>query len=80
MKVDLSYPSPESYSVNVSVSKTCYVGTPFIIELPTVDTICQILTSVGKNIKILKVDLAYECSENDMDPFDIKFLGLSWRS
>jgi hypothetical protein len=30
--VDLSYPSPHSHSVNISVSKTQYVGTPFILK------------------------------------------------
>jgi hypothetical protein len=77
--VDLSYPSPQSHSVNFSVSKTHYVGTPFILKLPTTDTICQVLTSVGKNIKIFKVDMARAFQQLYVDPFDRKFLGLSWR-
>jgi hypothetical protein len=53
--VDLSYPSPQKHAVNITVSKT--IRTPFQLKLPTTDHICQVLT-VGKNIKIFKVDLA----------------------
>jgi hypothetical protein len=52
--VDLSYPSPHNHAVNISVSKNTYVGTQFQLKLPTVDSICQVLNSVGKNIKKLK--------------------------
>jgi hypothetical protein len=69
--VDLSYQSPQSHSVNVSVCKTHDVGTPLILKLPTVDTICQVLTNVGKNIKIFKVDLAQAFQQLYVDPFDI---------
>jgi hypothetical protein len=56
--VDLSFPSPQQQSVNVSVSKTSYVGTPFKLKLPTIDNICQVINNLGKNVKIFKVDLA----------------------
>jgi hypothetical protein len=75
--VDLSNPSPQSHSVNVAVSKTHYVRMPFILKLPTVDSICQVLTNVGKNIKILKIDMARAFRQLYVDHFDIKFLGLS---
>jgi hypothetical protein len=78
--VDLSFPSPQQQSVNVSVSKTSYVGTPFKFKLPTIDNICQVLNNVGKNTKIFKVDLARALRQLYLDPFDIKYLGLCWRS
>jgi hypothetical protein len=34
---------------------------------------------LGKNIKIFKVDLARAFRQLHVDPFDIKYLGLSWR-
>jgi hypothetical protein len=77
--VDLSFPSPQDQAVNISVSKNSYVRTQFILKLPTVDTICQALNIVGKNVKILKVDLARAFRQLYLDPFDIKYLGLCWR-
>jgi hypothetical protein len=50
--IDLSFPSPQNQAVNISVSKSTYVGTPFKLKLPTVDNICQVLNNVGKNVKI----------------------------
>jgi hypothetical protein len=38
--VDLSFPSPAGHAVNLSVNKISYVGTPFFLQIPTVDTIC----------------------------------------
>jgi hypothetical protein len=78
--VDLSFPSPQQHSVNLSVSKNIYVRTQFILKFPTVDTICQALNLVGKNIKIFKIDLARAFRQLYVDPFDIKYLGLSWRN
>jgi hypothetical protein len=77
--VDLSFPSPHNQAVNISVSKNSYVGTPFHLKLPTTDHICQALNMLGKNIKIFKVDLARAFRQLHVDPFDIKYLGLSWR-
>jgi hypothetical protein len=77
--VDLSFPSPQNHAVNLSVSKNSYAGTPFTLKLPTTDTICQVLNTVGKNIKIFKVDLARAFRQLYIDPFDIKYLGLQWR-
>jgi hypothetical protein len=56
--IDLSFPSPQNQAVNISVSKSTYVGTPFKLKLPTIDNICQVLNNVGKNVKILKIGLA----------------------
>jgi hypothetical protein len=77
--VDLSLPSPQQCSVNLSVSKFSYVGTQLQLKLPTIDNICQVLNTVGKNTKIFKVDLARAFRQLYVDPFDIKYLGLCWR-
>jgi hypothetical protein len=77
--VDLSFTSGQTYAVNTTVSKTHYVGTPFSLKLPTVDSICQVLNVLGKNVKIFKIDLARAFRQLHVDPFDIKYLGLYWR-
>jgi hypothetical protein len=76
--VDLSFPSLQQHSINLSVSKNTYVRTDFLLKLPTVDTICQTLNLVGKNIKIFNVDLARAFRQLYVDPFDTKYLGLCW--
>jgi hypothetical protein len=76
--VDLSYSSTKGCSVNSTVSKHSYVGTHFGLKLPTVDSICQVLNHLGKNVKICKIDLARAFRQLHLDPFDIKYLGLKW--
>jgi hypothetical protein len=73
--VDLLFPSTQQHAVNLSVSKFTYVGTKFQLKLPTIDNICQVLNTVGKNIKIFKVDLVRASRQIYLDPFDIKYLG-----
>jgi hypothetical protein len=75
--VDLSFPSIHEQSVNSSVSNSHYVGTPFNLKLPTIDTVSQVLTLVGNNVKIL--DLAQAFRQLSLDPFDVKYLGLYWK-
>jgi hypothetical protein len=70
--VDLSFPSPQQQAVNLSVSKFSYVGRQFQLKLPTIDNICQVLNTLGKNIKNFKVDLATAFRQLYLDPFDIK--------
>jgi hypothetical protein len=76
---DLSFSSAQRQAVNASVSKFTYVGTPFSLKLLTVDIICQALNIVGQKVKIFKVELARAFRQLHVDPFDINYLGLSWR-
>jgi hypothetical protein len=76
--LDLSFPSHSGHSVNLSVNKNSHVRTPFSLRLPTFDTICQVLNIMGKNTKILKVDLARAFQQLHLDPFDVKYMGLRW--
>jgi hypothetical protein len=50
--VDLSFPSPAGHAVNLSVNKISYVGMPFSLRLPTVDTICDALNIMGNTTQI----------------------------
>jgi hypothetical protein len=63
----------------MSVSNSHYVGTPFNLKLPTIDTVSQVLTLVGNNVKIFKVDLARAFRQLNLDPFDVKYMGLYWK-
>jgi hypothetical protein len=56
--VDLSFQTVHNHAVNKSVSNSHYVGMPFSLKLATVDSICRVLTIIGNNLKIFKVDLA----------------------
>jgi hypothetical protein len=69
--VDLSFTSGQTYAVNTTVSKTHYVGTPFSLKLPTVDSICQVLNVLGKDVKIFKIDLARAFRQLHVDPLNI---------
>jgi hypothetical protein len=77
--VDLSYSSTQGSSVNSTVSKHSYVLTHFGLKLPTVDSICQVLNPLRKDVKIFKIDLARAFRQLHLDLFDIKYLGLKWR-
>jgi hypothetical protein len=77
--VDLSFTSGQTYAVNTTISKTHYVRTQFSLKLPTVESICQVLNVFGKNVKMIKIDLARAFRQLHVDPFDIKYLGLYWR-
>jgi hypothetical protein len=77
--VDLCFPSAQGHAVNLSVPSNSYVGTPYSLRLPIVDTIRQVLNVVGQNVKIFKVDLARVFRQLHVDPFDVKYLGLSWQ-
>jgi hypothetical protein len=68
--VDLSFPSIHEQSVNMSVSNSHYVGTPFNLKLPTIDAVSQVLTLV---------DLAQVFRQLNLETFDVKYLGLYWK-
>jgi hypothetical protein len=50
--VDLSFPSVHNMSVNALVAKNVYLETPFILKLPTVDTICEAISKFGCGVKL----------------------------
>jgi hypothetical protein len=77
--IDLSFPSVHQHAVNMSVSNSYKLRTSFTLKLPTIDTISQALTIEGNNVKIFKVDLAQAFRQLNLDPFDVKYMGLYWR-
>ena len=54
--IDLSF--PQGQSVNAGIPRDQYLGTPFILKLPTVDTITEQIKVLGRGCKLYKVDIS----------------------
>ena len=72
--VDLSY--PEGHSVNARVSKDHYLGTPFLLTLPSIDVITQKVKNLGKGSLLYKIDISRVFHHIKIDPGDYNLLGL----
>ena len=72
--VDLSY--PEGQSVNAGVSKDQYLGTPFLLTLPSIDVITQKVKKLGKGSLLYKIDISRAFRHIKIDPGDYNLLGL----
>ena len=73
--VDLSWPLGQS--VNAGIDKTSYLGTDFLLTLPTIDHITDQLKVLGKGCH--KIDISRAFRHIKVDPLDYDLLGLSWR-
>ena len=72
--IDLSY--PPNHSVNAGVSKDHYLGTDFVLTLPSIDTITNQIRKLGKGSLIYKVDISRAFRHVKIDPSDYYLLGL----
>ena len=72
--VDLSY--PEGQSVNAGVSKDQYLGTPFLLTLPSIDVITQKVKKLGRGSLLYKTDISRAFHHIKIDPGDYNLLGL----
>ena len=72
--VDLSF--PHGSSVNAGVQPESYLGTPFLLTLPTIDTITQKVKENGKGSLLYKIDLSRAFRHVKLDPKDYNLLGL----
>ena len=54
--IDVSF--PQAHSVNAGIPKDQYLGTPFILKLPTVDIINDQIKALGRGCKLYKVDIS----------------------
>ena len=54
--IDLSF--PHGTSVNSGVTKDTYLGTPFVLKLPTIDTVTDKIKALGRGCVMYKVDLS----------------------
>ena len=72
--IDLSF--PHGTSVNSGVTKDKYLGTPFILKLPTIDTVTDQIKALGKGCMLYKVDISRAFRHIKLDPIDYDLLGL----
>ena len=72
--IDLSY--PRGQSINAGVAKDVYLGTPFILTLPTIDTVTNAVKKWGRGCQIYKFDISRAFRHVKLDPIDYNLLGL----
>ena len=78
VNVDLSFP-PGS-SVNAGVDPDTYLGSEFLLTLPSIDYITSQVLKLGKGSLIYKIDISRAFRHIKIDPSDYNLLGLSFNS
>ena len=78
--IDLSFPAGES--VNAGVDSEQYLGSKFLLTLPTIDldTITNKLDKLGKGALLYKSDISRAFRHVKIDPADYKYLGLHFEN
>ena len=72
--IDLSF--PPDHSINAGVTPDVYLGTPFLLTLPTIDDITRKIIKLGKGSLLYKIDVSRAFRHVKMDPKDYSLLGL----
>ena len=72
--IDLSF--SQGKSVNAGSAKDIYLGTPFVLKLPTIDHITKRIRSLGRGCMIFKIDIKRAFRHVKLDPRDYDLLGL----
>ena len=72
--MDLSF--PHGMAVNTNISKDSYLGTEFLLTLPSIDHITNKIKQLGKGSFIYKVDISRAFRHIKIDPRDYFLLGL----
>ena len=72
--IDLSF--PQGQSVNAGIPRDQYLTTPFVLKLPTVDTIIDQVKALRRGCKLYKVDISRTFRHVKLDPFEYDLLGL----
>ena len=62
--------------MNTGVDPDSYLGTPFLLTLPAIDTITQKVKENGKGSLLYKIDLSRAFRHVKLDPKDYNLLGL----
>ena len=74
--VDLSF--PHGASINDGVDPETYLGSEFLLTLPSIDYITNKVLRLGRSSLIYKVDISRAFRHIKIDPADYNFLGLSF--
>ena len=70
--IDLSF--PQGQSVNAGIPRDQYLTTPFVLKLPTVDTIIDQVKALGRGCKLYKVDISRAFRHVKLDPLEYDLL------
>ena len=70
--VDLSW--PKGFSVNTGVNKDSYLGTDFVLSLPTIDHITSCIKASGPGTHLYKIDISRAFRHVKIDPGDLDLL------
>ena len=74
--LDLSF---GDFSVNKATPKGVYEGKEFNLKLPRLDHLIPILTALGQDARLMKVDISRAFRHVRVDPGDALHLGIQWR-
>ena len=72
--IDLSF--PHGQAVNSNISKFQYLGTDFILTLPSIDNITNKVKKLGKGSLLYKIDISRAFRHVKINPRDYFLLGL----
>ena len=72
--MDLSW--PKGLSVNDGVAKNKYLGSYFTLRYPSLDHITQVLSELGSQALIYKIDISRAFRHLRIDPGDLDLLGI----
>ena len=72
--IDLSF--PHGQAVNSNISKSQYLGTEFVLTLPSIDIITNKVKQFGKGSLLYKIDISCAFRHVKIDPRDYFLLGL----
>ena len=72
--IDLSFPQGEA--VNSDIDKNQYLGTEFVLTLPSIDLITSKVRKLGKGSLLYKIDISRAFHHVKIDPRDYFLLGL----
>ena len=74
--VDLSF--PHGASINAGVDPESYLGSEFLLTLPSIDCITSKVCQLGKRSLIYKIDITGAFRHIKIDPADYNLLGLNF--
>ena len=72
--IDLNFPQGEA--LNSNISKDQYLGTDFMLTLPSIDLITSKVSKLGKGSLLYKIDISRAFRHVKIDPRDYFLLGL----
>ena len=76
--MDLSW--PKGASVNTAVQRDVYLGTQYVLNYPSIDSITDALVKLGPAALIYKIDISRAFRQIKIDPRDIDLLGMKFKN